>query len=130
MRNVSSAERQEAGRRAEALARRFLTANGYRIEAVNVRFPVGEIDIVGREGDALCFIEVRSTRSSEYGGPLASVDARKRRRLIQAARWYLSRLPSLPPEIRFDVVAVTGAVTGTPAVELVRGAFDADEVAF
>jgi len=107
------------------LARRFLIAQGYTIQDTNVRFPVGELDLVARQGTALCFIEVRSTSSAAWGGGLASVDARKRRRIIQAARWYLSRRP-LPPEIRFDVLAIEYRDGAEPTVELVRGAFDAD----
>ena len=93
------------------------------IEQTNVRFPVGEIDIVAREGDALCFVEVRSRSSSQWGGALSSIGERKQRRVIQAARWYLSRFRQLPPEIRFDVVAVDWE-GGSPRITLVRGAFD------
>ena len=115
--------RQQLGRRSEALAAAFLNSAGYRIERTNVRFPVGEIDVVAREGRVLCFVEVRSTSSGRWGGPLASITGPKRRRLIQAARWYLAGRP-MPPEIRFDVLAIEwdGA---TPKIELIRGAFDA-----
>lgn len=117
--------RMRLGRRSEQLARRFLRSQGYAVEETNVRFPVGELDIVAREGRTLCFVEVRSTTSAAWGGGLASVDGRKRRRIVQAARWYLSRRP-LPPEIRFDVLAIEYRDGAEPAVELVRGAFDAD----
>ena len=79
--------RQQLGERSEQAARRFLVSQGYVIEETNVRFPVGEIDIVAREGDILCFVEVRATRSDAWGGPLASIGDRKRRHLIRAARW-------------------------------------------
>ena len=114
------------GRRAEALAARWLRAQGYVIEETNVRFPVGELDLVAREGETLCFVEVRSADAEALVDPLESVDARKQRRLIRAARWYLSRLHALPPEIRFDVVAVEWQGLGDPAITLVRGAFTAD----
>ena len=117
--------RASLGRRSEQVAVRWLTSAGYLIEQRNVRYPVGEIDIVAREGQTLCFIEVRSTSSLRWGGPLATIDASKRRRLIQAARWYLSRCQALPPETRFDVVAITWDQEAAPAIELVRGAFDA-----
>ena len=116
--------RQALGRRSEELARRHLAALGYVVEKTNARFPVGEIDIVARDGQTLCFVEVRSASSEAWGGPLASITDRKRRRLIRAAQWYLARLRALPEEIRFDVVAVTWT-GGVPAVELIRGAFDA-----
>ena len=40
--------RQELGERSEQAAQRFLAAQGYIIEETNVRFPVGEIDMVAR----------------------------------------------------------------------------------
>jgi putative endonuclease len=48
----------------------------------------------------------------------------KRKRIILAARHYLMRLPSLPP-CRFDVVCLQGEAGQSPAVEWLRGAFDA-----
>ena len=122
----SSTVRQTLGQRGEQLALRLLTSHGYIVEQRNVRFPVGEIDLIARDGQALCFIEVRSVSSSAWGGALASITDRKRRHLIRAARWYLSRCRGLPPEIRFDVVAIEwGDGLVPPTVELVRGAFDA-----
>ena len=121
--NLLAERRRELGQRGERLALRFLTSSGYTIERTNVRFPVGEIDMIAWEGQTLCFIEVRSTSSSDWGGPLASITDRKRRRLIRAAQWYLARTRMLPQEIRFDVVAIEWG--DPPKVELLRGAFDA-----
>ena len=115
--------RQRLGRRSEQLAVAFLNSAGYRIERTNVRFPVGELDVVAREGPVVCFVEVRSTSCSQWGGPLASITWPKRRRIIQAARWYLAGRP-MPPEIRFDVLAIAWD-GGVPKIELIRGAFDA-----
>jgi putative endonuclease len=123
LKNSHAPARQRLGRRSEQLALRLLTSQRYVIEETNVRFPVGEIDIVAREGKTLCFVEVRSTTSSQWGGPLASIGDRKRHRIIQAARWYLSRHRQLPPEIRFDVVAIDWRESANPTTELVRGAF-------
>ena len=122
----SNTARQQRGQQSERLAVRLLQAEGYRIEATNVRFPVGELDIVAWEGESLCFVEVRSTASADWGGPLASIDGRKRQHLIRAARWYLARSRTMPAETRFDVVAITWDDPRQPTVELVRGAFDAD----
>jgi len=96
------------------------------VHQANVRFPVGEIDLVATEGPILCFVEVRSTSSLQWGGPLASITDRKRRRLIRAAHWYLARCRHRPEQMRFDVVAVSWQHV-RPTVELVRGAFDASE---
>lgn len=123
----SSAPRQQLGRRSEQLALERLQQEGYRILGRNVRFPAGELDIVAQEGNTLCFVEVRSTSSDRWGGALASIGDRKRRRLIRAARWYLARCRGpLPLETRFDVVSVLWEAGSPPAVDVVRGAFTAD----
>ena len=118
--------RQQLGAHSEQLAERFLTSNGYRIAARNVRYPVGELDLVAWDGDTLCFVEVRATSSSQWGGGLASITPDKRRRLIRAARWYLARRRTPPNEVRFDVVAIQWDGPAGPTPELVQGAFTAD----
>ena len=125
-RQIEIAERRRRlGRRGERLALQLLQSSGYVIERTNLRFPVGEIDILARERQTLCFVEVRSTSSSHWGGSLASITDRKRRHLIRAAQWYLSRLRAMPAEIRFDVVAIEWGNKATPSAELIRGAFTA-----
>ena len=114
------------GKQAERLARAFLQAQGFEVIERNVRFPVGEIDLVAQEGQALCFVEVRSTSSQQWGGALASVTDRKRQRLLKAARWYLRYHPVNFPEIRFDVVAIDWRSQEKPGIELIRGAFSSD----
>ncbi len=122
--------RQRRGQRAERLAAAFLSAHGYVIQQANVRFPVGEIDLIAHERHVLCFVEVRSTSSDQWGGPFASVTDRKRRRIIRAASWYLTRFRELPAEIRFDVVGITWPPDGPPSIELIRAAFDAGHTAW
>ena len=123
-RSDQALSRQALGRRSEALAVRHLAAQGYTIERTHVRCRAGEIDVVAKEGDVLCFVEVRSTTSDAWGGPLATITAAKRRRLMCAAEWYLARRGSPAPACRFDVVAVSWA-SAQPDIQVLRGAFDA-----
>lgn len=120
--------RQQLGERGEELAVRFLAARRYAVLARNVRCRVGEIDVVAvaPDGQTCCFIEVRCASSSAWGGALASVTETKRRRLIQAARWYLQRHPCYAHAVRFDVVAIQWQADGTPSMEHIEGAFTAD----
>lgn len=111
------------GARAEALAARKLEAEGFRILERNVRTRHGELDLVALEGEVLVFVEVRSTRTQDFGGPLVTVDHGKQRRVIRAAREYLLGHPALAERaMRFDVVGVSYE----PALEIahVRDAFD------
>ena len=120
-------ERQAHGRQGEALARRYLERQGYAIEAANVRLRPGELDVVALDGPTLCFIEVRTVTTKAFGPATASIDQRKRRHVLRAARSYLqARRPAWAGEIRFDVVAID-ASSATPAIELIRNAFDATD---
>ena len=109
---------QASGGAAEEAAANFLSRKGLEIVARNYRTRMGEIDLVARDGTTLVFVEVRMRSGDAFGGALASVDARKQRRLVAAARQFLSRLGSEPP-CRFDVVTVQG---GAP--QWLRAAFE------
>lgn len=116
----------EAGAQAETLAARFLEARGLKLIERNWRSRFGELDLVLREGDTIVMVEVRMRRSNAFGGAAASIDAKKKSRLLAAAREYLARGPDRP--CRFDVVLITSATgasaggTGTPDIEWIRDA--------
>jgi putative endonuclease len=75
----------------------------------NFRVRGGEIDIVARKGDVIVFVEVRSREVPGFGTPEESVTPAKRRRIVGAARHYLSTVPpSSWREARFDVIAIEG----------------------
>ena len=101
--------RQRRGQAGERLAKELLLRQGYRIAAANVRFPVGEIDLVAWEGQTLCFIEVRLRSSDRFGSAAESITAAKRTRFLRAVEWYLARARRGPEAaaqaIRFDGVA-------------------------
>ncbi|MBI2174895.1 MAG: YraN family protein [Candidatus Omnitrophica bacterium] len=120
-----STHRTQLGERSERKAMQFLCSQGYKIEAKNVRFPVGEIDLIAYEGATLCFIEIRSVSDTSRGGPLATITDAKRKRLLRAAQWYLKRKASLPI-CRFDVVGITWEKDKISDMELIRDAFQDD----
>ena len=117
--------RQLRGQASEALAVGHLKSQGYVILETNVRYPIGEIDIIAKEADTLCFVEVRSTATDVFGGPLATITSAKRLRIIRAARWYLAYQKDPPAFVRFDVLGILWTDPSHPQIELIRGAFDA-----
>ena len=108
---------QLIGNQAESAAAEQLERAGLVILTRNYRVKSGEIDIVARDGDTLVFIEVRKRRNDHYGGAGASIDWRKRERLVRAAQHYLLHLHPTPP-CRFDAILVTGTNS-----EWIRDAF-------
>ena len=119
-------DRRAAGQEAEDLAAAFLEARGLAILDRNHAVRQGEVDLVAREGEVLCFVEVRSRTSEAQGGPEETVTPAKARRVVAAATDWAARNGGLDRDIRFDVVAVTLLEGAPPRIEHFRGAFDAD----
>jgi len=113
------------GDAAEKAAATFLKAQGYTLLARNVSTRVGEIDIIAADGETLCFVEVRSRSSEEFGPPHASVGRRKQARLRAAASAYLAARRLHERLCRFDVVALTARPDDQCGwdIELLRDAF-------
>lgn len=92
------------GRWAEDQALDFLQSEGLRLIARNVRYRCGELDLIMTDGLQVVFVEVRYRARTDYGSAAASVDHRKRQRLVRAALLWLSRRPGPLPACRFDLV--------------------------
>jgi putative endonuclease len=117
---------QLLGARAEQLALEYLQAHGLTILERNYRRRLGEIDLVALDNGVLVIAEVRTRSTDAFGGAPASIDGRKQRRIIRAAEQLLQRnrdYAALP--VRFDVLIVTAAASGTPGVQWLRHAFEA-----
>lgn len=97
----------KTGRRGEEAAYFRLRKLGYTMVARNFRSPRcrGEIDLIGWEGDMLCFIEVKTRTTRDVKPGEAAVDQHKRRQIAAVARDYLLHLPP-SCQWRFDVVSV------------------------
>ncbi len=77
-----------------------------RILARNYRCRAGEIDVVARDGETIVFVEVKERRSESHGTAVEAVTARKRARVVRAARLYAASEGLSESPVRFDVVAI------------------------
>ena len=95
------------GRKGEEAAYFYLRKQGYVIVARNWRSARhrGELDLVGWDGDVLCFVEVKTRTTRDVKPAEAAVDEEKRRDLSAVARDYRMRLKEEPP-FRFDIVSL------------------------
>jgi putative endonuclease len=99
--------RQQSGRDAEGLALAHLEQQGLRLLARNWLCKRGELDLVMLDGDTVVFVEVRYRKNTQWGGALASIDQRKRQKLVFAAQYFLQRESRWADHpCRFDVVAI------------------------
>lgn len=116
--------RKNRGDRGEDRAASFLEAQGYRILERNYRCPLGEVDLIARDGATVVFVEVKTRASSRFGPPQAAVGPRKQRKMTAVALFYLKGQGWLAAPARFDVAAVSLA-GGRETVTLYKNAFDA-----
>ena len=84
---------EDIGRKGEALAAKYYMRRGYLLLNHNYRTRMGELDLVLYKDGQLVFAEVKTRAGRMLDAPAAAVDARKQRRLILAAQYYLWKLP-------------------------------------
>lgn len=96
------------GKKGEDLACRYLKEQGYRILDRNVRYKMGEIDIVAQIDDTICFVEVKARTRMDYGMPRDAVNARKQQKLVRCAQLYLKLHPGFAERFspRMDIVEI------------------------
>ena len=82
-------ERLDLGKFGEKLAMKKIKRLGYRCIERNYRCPLGEVDIIARDGDCLVFVEVRTKTNKDFGRPEESITEAKKRRLVATALNYL-----------------------------------------
>ena len=111
--------RRQIGSEQENKAAQYLEEQGYKIEARNYWTRFAELDIVAREGDYLCFVEVKYRSSSRYGAPEGVITPLKMQRMGRAAMAYL-RENGISPDtpMRFDVIFIL-----QEEISLIRNAF-------
>ncbi len=93
----------------EAKAAEYLQKKGFILLEQNYRNRSGEIDIIARDNEYLCFIEVKYRATSGYGSPLEAVDTKKQMQIRKVALYYLMK-QGFKDDVpcRFDVIAFEG----------------------
>ncbi len=98
---------RQVGAVREAEAAAYLSQNGYQILEKNFRCRTGEIDIIARDSEYLCFVEVKFRSGTDYGSPFEAVTYKKQQKIIRVAQYYMQKNGyAADTECRFDVVAV------------------------
>jgi putative endonuclease len=100
------AAHNDFGASAEARAARLLESRGWTVEHRNWRWRRKEIDLVVRNGELVAFVEVRARRTTQWGHPLETIGARKRRDIQAAAAAWIARHGRRRDRYRFDAVTV------------------------
>jgi putative endonuclease len=122
------ASARDIGRYGERMAARYLRDMGLEVLDQNWRCPLGEIDLVARDGGCLVVCEVKTRRSTAFGSPVEAVDHRKLARLRRLSASWLAERRASPPglawrvaSVRVDVIGVLRPAAGPCVVEHLVG---------
>lgn len=99
-------QQQKIGQRGEKAAADFLRQKGYILLERNYRTRTAEIDIIARDNDCICFVEVKARTSFKKGLPKESVHYAKQQKIISGASFYLKENNLFTHRVRFDVVEI------------------------
>ena len=101
------ANNREVGSFFEKAAVDYLIQNGYALLETNYRYRrLGEIDIIAKDGDFTCFIEVKARSSSKFGFPSEAIGYKKQLRIKKLASLYAASFPGGNLNIRFDAILI------------------------
>ena len=104
-------ERQTMGKRGEAVAARWLKVHGWSIAEQRFQNGHRDIDLIATRGEpdqgrTVAFVEVKTRKSEDFGGPVSAVNWRKQRELTRSAKVWMSRFQRPGDSFRFDVIGV------------------------
>ena len=106
--------KKELGKIGEKEAEKYLRKKGYKILDRNYVFRIhgdlqrGEIDIVAKKGETICFIEVKALKNPKIEiFPEDKINFSKKRKLIWTAEsWLMKNKIPLDTKWQIDVVSV------------------------
>ncbi len=112
---------RRTGSAMEKIAAGYLAAQGVRVLESNFRTREAEIDLIGRQGRTLIFVEVKARQKKGMSGTGAeAVGLAKQRRICRCADFYMHSkgIDPYSTSIRFDVIEIRmESRTGEPGEE-------------
>ncbi|MBQ6634336.1 MAG: YraN family protein [Ruminococcus sp.] len=104
----------------------FLERNGYEIIRRNFTVHGGEIDIIAKKGETLCFVEVKSRREDPLAEGEQAMTKAKKAHIVKAAERFMQAFGE-ECECRFDVAVVTLKENTVSHLKYYVSAFDASQ---
>ncbi|WP_324823470.1 YraN family protein [Sinanaerobacter sp. ZZT-01] len=92
------------GKWGEETAASYLLKNGYRILDKNYTCRFGELDLIVQKEKQICFVEVKTRRSLQFGEPCESITKKKQKHIHKSIQVYLMNRKLNNYELRIDVI--------------------------
>lgn len=126
--NSSDSQMRSRGNLGEDEAVRVLKKMKYKIIERNFSARTGEIDIIARDGEYTCFVEVRLRKTGSLAAPGETIDARKQQKIIKTAEQYAQQNGLFDTPLRFDAVLINADERNGRLVniktEVIKNAFE------
>ncbi|PJI06604.1 MULTISPECIES: YraN family protein [Clostridium] len=97
---------KKVGDYGEKIAVLYLKKLGYIIRNKNYRCRLGELDIIAQDKSCIMFTEVKARYNDTYGFPVEAVNRRKRLKIYNTAKYYISDKRLSNYNFRFDVIEI------------------------
>lgn len=94
------------GKLFEDLAVEYLVKKGYKVVERNFHCSFGEIDIIAKKDEVLCFIEVKARSSKNFGSSLESITVYKQKKIMKVAEFYMMKNKIYDKPLRFEAIGV------------------------
>jgi len=117
---------KDTGNLGEEISESFLIESGYTILDKNFRCKIGEIDIIAKDGEYICFVEVKIRYGDLFGRPCEAVTYSKQQKINKVAQMYIMKKKLLNFFFRFDVIEVIlNKDDDSCSIKLIKNAFQA-----
>ncbi len=91
----------------EKIVVEYLKSKGFSIITKNFRSKLGEIDIIGKQGETVVFFEVKTRRTLKFGQPYEAVNTKKLNRIRKTINYFLLLNPAYKnKKLRIDVISL------------------------
>jgi len=94
------------GKHFEEYATNYLKEKGYKILDRNFNCSYGEIDIIAKKDNILCFIEVKARSKKDFGSPLEAITINKQKRMVKVAQYYCLKNNLKETPLRFEAIGI------------------------
>lgn len=119
-------DKKELGIKGEKFTVKYLKKHNYKILLRNFSCHLGEIDIIARNKEYIVFVEVKTRDKESMLLPKASVDNKKKIRIINTSEFFLRKYKTDLP-FRYDVAEVFSD-NNKLSIDYIENAFTYEDV--
>lgn len=94
------------GKWGETIASSYLKQIGYIILEQNFSCRLGELDLIVQKEKLICFVEVKTRRSLNFGQPCEAVTKKKQGHIHRTIQYYLMKKNPVGFDLRIDVIEI------------------------